>query len=143
MLEFTSMITILLLLTMVSAQALPPKDDPPKNDPNGIWQSDTGTKFEMKLTDKNLKVQLVSGSNPVYLKYEVDLTNTGEVNTYAGNGYFVAKVKEKECRFDTSWHIIVVLPETIAGYISHIVPDPVSCEVKDRGDEFTQLKKVK
>lgn len=97
----------------------------------------------MTLTDANLKVQLVPDSTPVYLKYDVDLKNSGEVNTYEGSGYFVAKVEGKECRFDTSWHIIVVQPETIAGYISHVVPKPGSCEVKERRDEFTQLKKVK
>jgi hypothetical protein len=133
------MMTAILLL--VSAFLQQPAQ-PAKNDPNGVWQSDSGTKFEMKLSDSNLKVQLVDGSNPVYLKYEVNLKNTGEVNTYEGSGFFVAKVKEKECRFVTDWHIIVVQPAAIAGYISHVVPDPATCEVVERRDEFTQLKKV-
>ncbi|HEY2383234.1 MAG TPA: hypothetical protein VGK48_18825 [Terriglobia bacterium] len=120
-------------------------DRPPqaKNDPNGVWQSDSGTKFDLRLTDSNLKVKLVEGSNPVYLKYEVDLKNAGEVNTYAGAGYFVAKLPEKECRFDTNWNVTVVQPETIVAVISHIVPDPATCEVKDRRDELTELKKIK
>ena len=84
----------------------------------------------------------MDGSNPTYLKYEVDLKNTGEPNTYAGAGYFVAKLQGNECRYDTSWTIVVVQPTTIAGYISHVVPDAATCGVKDRGDEFTQLKKV-
>jgi hypothetical protein len=134
------MSTVFILLLLL----FPPQNaKSPKNDPNGIWQSDSGTKFELKLTDTNLKVQLVDGSNPTYLKYEVDLKNSGEVNTYDGKGYFVAKLKDKECRFDTNWSIIVVQPDVIAGYISHVVPDPATCEVKERRDEFTQLKKVK
>jgi hypothetical protein len=132
---------ILGLLLLLPQQAL---GKPPKNDPNGLWQSDTGTKFQLTLTDPDLKVRLVDGSNPVYVKYEVDLKRTSDdPNIYAGSGYFIAKLKEKECRFDTSWNIAVVQPDTIAGYISHVVPDPATCEVKDRQDELTQLKKVK
>jgi hypothetical protein len=130
------------VLLLVSAFLLQ-RPQAPKNDPNGTWQSDSGTKFEMKLSGSDLSVQLVGGSNPVYLKYEVNLKNTEEVNTYAGGGYFVAKLKEKECRFETNWTMTVVQPELMAGYITHVVPDPATCEAKDRQDEFTQLKKVK
>ena len=119
-----------------------PKDIP-KNDPNGVWQSDTGTKFQMTLTGSDLKVQLVEGSNPVYLKYEMDLKNGDNPNIYTGSGYFIAKVKDKQCRFDTTWNIAVVQTEIIAGFMSHVWPDPDTCEVKDRADEFVQLKKVK
>jgi hypothetical protein len=132
--------TLVVLLFTLLFQNAPANS---KNNPEGVWQSDSGTKFELKLSDSDLKVQLVDGSNPVYLKYEVNLKNSGEVNTYEGDGFFVAKVKEKECRFPTSWHVIVVQPELIAGYISHVVPDPATCEVAERRDEFTQLKKVK
>jgi hypothetical protein len=134
---------LILALLLLFPQAAP---KPPKNDPNGLWQSDTGTKFQLTLTDSDsdLRVRLVDGSNPVYVKYEVDLKRTSDdPNIYAGSGYFIAKLKDKECRFDTSWNIAVVQPDTIAGYISHVVPDPATCEVKDRQDEFTQLKKVK
>ena len=131
------------MLFLVMTMLLPQKPAPARNDPNGVWQSDTGTKFEMKLTDSALKVQLVEGSNPVYVKYEVNLKNTGEVNTYEGVGYFVAKVQGKECRFDTDWAIVVAQRELIVGTISHVVPVPETCEVKQRSQEFTQLKKVK
>jgi hypothetical protein len=130
------MVSLLLLVSLLFAPQAA------KNDPNGVWQSDSGTKFRMTLTDANLKATLVDGSNPVYVKYEVDLKNTGEVNTYEGKGFFVAKVKDKECRFDTSWAIVVVQPATIAGYITHVIPEPGSCEVNERRDEFIQLKKV-
>jgi hypothetical protein len=136
------MITAILLgLTLLVPQQ---GQAPKKNDPNGIWQSDTGTKFQLKLSGSDLKVQLVPNSSPLYLKYEVNLKNTGEVNTYEGSGYFVAKLSNgKECRFDTNWTIVVVQPELIAGPISHIIPDPETCEVKDRQSEFTQLTKSK
>jgi hypothetical protein len=114
----------------------------PKNDPNGIWQTETGTKFEMKLADSDLTVRLVEGSNPTFVKYEVNLKNTGEVNTYEGTGFFIAKVQGKTCRFDTTWKITVVQSETIAGYTSRIVPDPDTCEVKQRTEDFAQFKKV-
>jgi hypothetical protein len=130
-----------LLILMSTLLQQPPQA--PKHDPNGTWQSDTGTKFDLKLAGSDLKVRLVDGSSKIYLKYEVNLKNAGEVNTYEGEGYFTAKLQEKECRFDTNWRIIVVQPDTIAGYISHVVPDPATCEVKDRRDEFTQLTKVK
>jgi hypothetical protein len=114
-----------------------------KNDPTGIWQpSDTSTKFDMKLTGSELKVHLVEGSNPRFLKYDVDLKNTGEVNTYEGSGSFVAKLNDKECKFKTEWKIVVVQAELIAGYMSKIVPNADTCEVVDSGVDFVQLKKV-
>src|SRR5581483_11942971 len=65
--------TVVLALLMVLFQQVQPPDQPKsmKNDPNGIWQTSAGTKFEMKLTDSDLTVQLVAGSNPTYVKYEV------------------------------------------------------------------------
>lgn len=132
-----------LFLLILMSTLLQQAPQAPKNDPNGTWQSDTGTKFELKLAGSELKVRLVAGSSKTYSKYEVNLKNAGEVNTYEGEGYFIAKLQEKECRFDTTWKIIVVQTDVIAGYISHVIPDPATCEVKDRRDEFTQLMKVK
>ena len=134
------MTAFLLGLTMLVS----PQAQPPKNDPTGIWQTDTGTKFELKLSGSDLKVQLAPSSSTPYLKYEVNLKNTGEVNTYEGSGYFIAKLSNgKECRFDTKWAIIVVQPELIAGPILHVVPDPETCEVKESHNEFTELKKTR
>src|SRR5215471_21778488 len=96
--------SVLLILLALSVQQRP---QPPKNDPTGVWQSETGTKFDMKMTGNEIKVHLVEGSNPVYLKYDIDLKNAGETNTYAGKGSFVAKIKELECKFSTDWSITV------------------------------------
>ena len=129
-----------LLLLMVT---LLPQAQAPRNDPEGVWQTESGTKFELKLiTASDLSVRFVEGSNPVYVKYEVNLKNTGEVNTYEGTGYFIAKVQDRECRYDTNWKIIVVQPETIVGYLSRIVPEPGTCDIKERHEDFTQIKKV-
>src|SRR5579885_2762393 len=98
---------IALIIAFLAQTQTPEKPKPTKNDPNGIWQTSAGTKFEIKLIDSNLSVHFVEGSNPAYVKYEVSLKNTGEVNTYQGGGYFVAKVEGKECMFDTSWAIVV------------------------------------
>jgi hypothetical protein len=115
---------------------------PPRNDPNGIWQAETGTRFELRLTGSDLRVQLVEGSNPRFVKYEVNLKNTGEVNTYTGTGSFVAKMQNgKECRFDTEWQIIVVQAEKIAGFTSSVVPDPETCEVTGRTSIMIELQK--
>ena len=129
----------LILLAMFVQQ----RPQPPKNDPTGIWQSDTGTKFDMKMTGNEIKVHLVEGSNPVYLKYDIDLKNAGETNTYEGKGSFVAKIKEQECKFPTDWSITIVQPELIAGYMSRIVPKAGTCEIQEQDSEFVQLKKVK
>lgn len=113
-----------------------------KNDPNGIWESQSGTQYEFRLSGSDLKVRLVPGSNPRFVNYEVDLKNLEEVNTYKGKGFFIAKVKEnKECRFDTEWQIVVVSPSQIIGATTNIVPDPETCEVKERTDVQTTLKK--
>jgi hypothetical protein len=115
---------------------------PPKNDPNGTWEAETGTRFELRLADTDLHVQLVEGSNPTFLKYEVNLKNTGEVNTYKGAGYFVAKLKNgKECKFDTDWQVVVVQKDTIFGFTSTVVPDPDTCAVTERSSSMITLKK--
>jgi hypothetical protein len=115
---------------------------PPKNDPNGNWEAETGTKYELRLSGDDLRVQIVEGSHPVFLKYEVNLKNTGEVNTYKGTGYFIAKMKTgKECKFDTSWLVVVVQPKTIVGSTTTIVPDPETCEIKESGESTIVLSK--
>jgi|SRR5579883_900732 len=139
MLESRVMTKIILAVLLLAS--LPQKSA--QNDPNGTWQTDSGTKFELRLTGSDLKVQLVEGSTPLYVKYEVDLKNVGDPNRYEGKGYFVANLQEKQCRFDTNWRVIVVQPGIIAGFISHVVPDPATCEVRDRTDEFVQLRKTK
>lgn len=131
--------------TAVMIPATQTTDPPqaPRNDPEGVWETGSGTKFQLKLiTPSDLSVRLVEGSNPVYVKYEVNLKNTGEVNSYEGTGYFIAKVQDKECRFDTNWKIIVVQPETIVGYLTGIVPEPGTCDIKERREDFAQIKKV-
>lgn len=131
----SAIVLILALAASLAAQAT-------RNDPAGVWQSESGTKFEISINGSDLQVHLVKGSNPVYVSYDVALKNMGEVNTYEGGGVFVAKLKDRECRFDTVWKIIVVQTKTIAGYFTHVVPDAATCEVKERRDEFVQLKKV-
>ena len=114
----------------------------PKNDPNGVWQSESGTKYSFRLSGKDLHIQIVDGSNPRFLKYEVDLKSQEEVNTYKGTGSFVAKLQNgKECRFDTEWELVVVTPNRILGSTTNVVPDPESCEVKQRGRAPLDLKK--
>ncbi len=114
----------------------------PKNNPNGIWESESGSKFNLSLNGSNLHVQIVDGSNPRYLKYEVDLKNQEEVNTYIGNGYFVAKLQSgKECKFETEWQLVVVTNEQILGVTTNIVPDPDTCAVKEKSQAQLNLKK--
>ena len=127
----------MLALAMVAGQV-----QPPKNDPNGIWESETGTRFEMRLSGDDLRIQLVEGSNPAFLKYDVNLKNTGEKNTYAGAGSFVAKMKTgKECTFATRWQLIVVQAEMIVGSTTSVIPNPETCEVTESGESMIILKK--
>src|SRR3989442_2326614 len=100
------MMTLFLVLPLLLGQQTP---QAPKNDPNGIWQTDTGSKYELRLTGKDLHVKIVPGSNPKFLQYEVDLKNEEEANTYSGQGFFVAKMNGgKECKFPTEWRFIFV-----------------------------------
>ena len=70
-----------------------------KNDPNGVWESESGTQYRLSLTGEELHVRLVEGSNPRYLKYEVDLKNLGDPNMYQGKGYLVGKkIGRASCR---------------------------------------------
>jgi hypothetical protein len=128
-------IGLLLGMFLLSAQI-------PKNDPNGIWEADTGSKYAMRLSGTDLRVEIVEGSNPRFLKYEVTLKNLEEANTYKGTGFFVARLQNgKECKFDTEWHIVIVAPNRILGATSNVIPDPNTCEVKERGQIQIDLRK--
>jgi hypothetical protein len=131
--------TIFFLLTILLSQ----QGEIPKNDPTGIWVSQVGTQFQLKLTGGTaLSVRLVPAADTRYTVYEVELRmDPQEKNTYAGKGYFVAKVKDKECRFDTDWKIIVVQKEQIVGESTNIVPDGDTCAVKERSTAALTLKK--
>ena len=131
----TAIVLLSFLFTQAPAQM-------PKNNPNGIWESISGTQYEFKLNGSDLSVRLVAGSNPTYVKYEVELkSQTEDVNTYEGKGFFIAKVKEKECRFETDWRIVVVTPDRIIGAAPQIIPDPDTCGVKERNQIQMDLKK--
>src|SRR5215471_18353023 len=94
-----------------------------KNDPTGVWQADSGSKYAMKLTGNDLKVAIVPNSNSHFLQYQVDLTlekdESGTVidpNTYKGAGFFVAKMETgKECKVDIEWRVTVVQSARIFG----------------------------
>ena|SRR5262245_4395385 len=132
------MTALLLSIALLLAQS----QTPPKNDPNGTWEAETGTKYQIQVSGEDLRIQLVEGSNPSFVKYEVNLKNAGEVNTYKGSGFFLAKMKNgKECKFETEWQIVVVQKETIIGTTSTVVPDPDTCEIKERGLSRIFLKK--
>jgi hypothetical protein len=126
------------LLALFLSQAPPQM---PKNNPNGVWESVSGTQYEFKLNGSDLSVRMVAGSNPTYVKYEVELKQSDEVNTYEGKGFFIAKVKDKECRFETDWRIVVVTPDRIIGAAPQIIPDPDTCGVKERNQVQMDLKK--
>ena len=113
-----------------------------KNDPNGTWESESGSQYTLTLRGADLHVQLVDGSNKKFLKYEVDLKNQTEPNTYQGKGTFVAKLESgKECKYETEWQLIVVSANRILGTTTNIVPDPETCAVKDRSEAGLDLKK--
>jgi hypothetical protein len=126
-----------LLLSLLLIQSL----QMPKNDPNGTWEAQTGTKFQLALKQSDLTVQIVPGSSSTYLEYELKLDGTDEPNTYEGSGFFVAKRGEKQCKFETHWRIVVVSPEVIFGSADRITPDFESCTVKERTSTRLDLKK--
>jgi len=128
---------IFLLLPLLVAQV-------PKNNPNGVWEAETGSQFQMRLNGKDLHVNIVPGSNPKFIQYEVDLKNEDEINTYSGKGFFVAKMEGgKECKFPTEWRFIIVSPERILGISSNIVADSKTCEIKETTQSQLDLKKSK
>jgi len=116
----------------------------PKNNPNGVWQAETGSQYEIRLNGKDLRVTIVPGSNPKFLQYEVDMKNEDEINTYSGKGFFVAKMEGgKECKFPTQWRFIVVSPDRIVGISSSVVADSKTCEIKEQTQAQLDLKKSK
>ena len=126
----TALLTLAFLMFQTAA-------DMPRNNPNGTWESSSGTRYELKLAGTDLSVKLVPGSNPRFVSYEMTLASSkDEVNTYTGKGVLVAKVgsKDKECKFDMQWLIVVVAPNQIFGSTSNIVPDPDTCAIKERTD---------
>ena len=128
---------IFLLLPLLVAQV-------PKNNPNGVWEAETGSQFQMRLNGKDLHVNIVPGSNPKFIQYEVDLKNEDEINTYSGKGFFVAKMEGgKECKFPTEWRFVIVSPERILGISSNIIADSKTCEIKERKQAQLDLKKSK
>jgi hypothetical protein len=132
----------IVLLLLVSGPLLAAQQMP-KNNPNGVWESATGTRYNFQLTGTELKVTLVEGSNPTYLKYEVTMKNDPEeINTYKGDGYFVAKLSNgKECRFDTEWMVIVIRDTFLTGGATNIIPDPETCAVKEKQQVRLELNK--
>src|SRR5262245_2231679 len=98
--------TLSLILTLLISQQIP------KYNPNGIWQSDSGSQYEIRLSGSDLQAKIVPGSNPKFLQYEVQMKNQEETNTYKGNGFFLAKMDGgKECKFETEWQFVVVSPD--------------------------------
>jgi hypothetical protein len=134
--------TIIFLLTALLGQT---PAQMPKNNPNGIWESPSGTQYELRLKGTDLSVRLVPGSNPRFTAYEVELINNkDETNTYAGKGFFVAKVnQEKVCKFETEWQLTVVTVDRILGTTSNIIPDLETCTVKEKNLIQLDLKKKK
>jgi len=122
----------------------------PKNDPTGVWQAETGSKYSMKLTGSDVKVTIVPNSNPKYLDYQVNLTlekdeagTVTDVNTYKGTGYFVAKMQTgKECKVETEWRFTVVQATRIFGSATNVTVDSNTCEVKQKDLVRLDLKKV-
>ena len=132
------MTRLYLLLPILFAQQTP------KNNPNGVWDSETGSQYEIRLTGKDLHVRMVPGSNPKFLQYEVDMKNEEEANTYSGNGFFVAKMNGgKECKFPTQWRFIVVSADRILGISSNVTADSKTCEIKEQTQTQLDLKRKK
>ena len=104
----------------------------PKHDPNGIWEAQTGSQYEMRLAGSDLRVKLVPGSNPKFVQYELDMKNESEINTYSGKGFFVAKMETgKECKLSTEWRFVVVSRDRIIGTASNISADGTTCEIQE------------
>src|SRR5438105_4318935 len=115
-----------------------------KYDPSGIWQAESGSKYEMRLAGSDLHVQLVSGSNAKFLQYQLDMKNESEINTYTGKGFLVAKMETgKECKLPTEWRFIVVAPDRIIGNSSSVIADGNTCEVQESEQVRLDLKKQK
>jgi beta-lactamase regulating signal transducer with metallopeptidase domain len=116
--------------------------------PNGVWQAQGGSKlgsqFNLKLTQTDLEVSIVPGSNPKYVDYHVLLQPADSaMNAYKGTGYFVAKMDSgKECRFDTEWLLTIVTSDRILGSTTSIVADSSTCEIQEQDRIRLDLMKV-
>jgi hypothetical protein len=116
----------------------------PKNNPNGTWQADSGSTYEIKQNGTEVQVALVPGSNAKFKNYEVTLKNQNEANTYKGTGTFIAKMESgKECKFTTEWMFVVVSSDRIIGTATGIMADKNTCEIKERSQLQLDLKKKK
>src|SRR5688572_15474699 len=127
---------LVLALTFLLFQVIP------KHDPNGLWEAQSGSQFEMRVSGSDLRVKLVPGSNPKFLQYELDMKNETELNTYSGKGFFVAKMETgKECKLATEWRFVVVSKDRIIGNASNITADGKPCEVLETTQVQLDLKR--
>jgi beta-lactamase regulating signal transducer with metallopeptidase domain len=116
--------------------------------PNGVWQAQGGSKlgsqFNLKLTQTDLDVSIVPGSNPKYVDYHVLLQPADSaMNAYKGSGYFVAKMDSgKECRFDTEWLLTIVTSDRILGSTTSIVANSNTCEIQEQDRIRLDLMKI-
>ena len=132
--------SLALILTLLLSQEIRIQ----KNNPNGVWVAGTGSQFEMRLNGSDLHVNLVPGSNPKFLQYEVDLKNEQDVNTYSGKGFFVAKMETgKECRLSTEWRFVIVSNDRLIGNASNVTADGQTCAVQETTQVRLDLTKKK
>jgi len=116
----------------------------PKNNATGVWESNSGARYEIRQNGSDLQVKLVPGSNPKYVQYDVTLKNQDEINSYKGTGTFVAKMEGgKECKFDTEWQLVVVAPDRILGVTTGVQADKNTCAIKEKDQAQLDLKKKK
>ena len=129
---------IILAVTVLLTQQIP------KHNPNGIWLAQSGSEYEIRLTGSDLRVRMVPGSNPKFLRYELDMKNLEEVNTYRGTGFLVAKMNNgKECKLTTEWQFVVVSNDRIIGSGENIVADQETCAVREKTPIQLDLKRKK
>jgi len=115
-----------------------------KYDPTGVWVAESGSKYEMRLSGSDLHIQLVAGSNPKFLQYQLEAKNESEVNTYSGKGFLIAKMDTgKECKLPAEWRFIVVGPDRIIGNATSVSADGNTCEVQETEQVRLDLKKQK
>lgn len=130
------------MYTLVAAILLLFSQQPTKNNPNGIWESQSGSAYEIKLTGEDLVLSIVPGSSSTYLEYELLLKGQEDPNMYQGNGTFKALLGNgRECEFGTQWSIIVITNDRIMGVSTLITPDPETCDIVERGDAQVDLKR--
>jgi len=142
-------LNLLLGLMLMMPQAI--ANQIPKNNPNGVWQAESGSKYNIHLSGDDLKVTIVPNSNPKFLQYEVNLTLLGahdkeykdDPNTYKGPGFFVAKMEGgKECKVDIEWQVTVVQPGLILGSATNAIVDSKTCDVRDKSQVQLSLKRA-